>query len=663
MRRLKLETLEQRLLLAADSVGIAQHLRDTNEMLFQFDLAGGGEPEIETRFDLNSVDSFDVRPIVGQWRGDGVDRPGVVVEVGRQWHWYLGDPSFSNTPHFVFGESWRLPVVGDWDGDGLDNVGTVSLPSGAEAGWQLDFDQNIAVDFEGSFGTATGGTPIVGNWDGTVNDRTTSNVGMFRAGTTVWELNGDDVASDDGSLPTVLQRDFGNANDSSPIVGDWNGDGISNVGVVREGPDDSLIWELEGQQRPIVFGQATSPVWRNQLTLLAGNWAIEPELQVAIREEVIEPGQVVDELGSVAADATNARLSFEIGNLTDSTLEIQDIRVPDGYILESPQNFTVEGATVSQLMIRVDASQHGEKSGTVSIQHDATNLPNPLTFEITSQVGDVVYLVTDGFEISSEQLTEWSSDWSRPARELDPDGNGIEVEALFAGDAEREEKILRIRDLLRRDLSPFNVRVELRNDAPIVDDQFRTTIFMGRSTPGLHVASDLDVGNNNLVDLAFVQPEQWFTDEQTAIAIKNWALHEYGHTVGLLHEQESSRDDGQKNAMELGATTPLRYAAFLNEDRPLLAGVGTQNSWEVLIELFGTGSGGIVRGDAGGFRLDMDGDGQIGFSDFLLFSANFGRTDVEVFEGDFDGDGTVGFSDFLELSMAFGQRVFVFDHH
>ncbi len=58
--------------------------------------------------------------------------------------------------------------------------------------------------------------------------------------------------------------------------------------------------------------------------------------------------------------------------------------------------------------------------------------------------------------------------------------------------------------------------------------------------------------------------------------------------------------------------------------------------------LFGT-----VPGDA---NLDK----QVDFTDFLLFTRNFGKQTTEWQSGDFDGDGNVGFSDFLRFSRNFG---------
>lgn len=56
-------------------------------------------------------------------------------------------------------------------------------------------------------------------------------------------------------------------------------------------------------------------------------------------------------------------------------------------------------------------------------------------------------------------------------------------------------------------------------------------------------------------------------------------------------------------------------------------------------------------------NVDFDGDGSVGFGDFLVLSRHFGKIDgVTRPEGDADGDGKVLFSDFLKLSQWFGAE-------
>jgi hypothetical protein len=54
---------------------------------------------------------------------------------------------------------------------------------------------------------------------------------------------------------------------------------------------------------------------------------------------------------------------------------------------------------------------------------------------------------------------------------------------------------------------------------------------------------------------------------------------------------------------------------------------------------------------------DLDGDGQVQFSDFIILSANFGTSVTSHTEGDINCDGTVGFDDFLVLSANFGTTI------
>lgn len=58
--------------------------------------------------------------------------------------------------------------------------------------------------------------------------------------------------------------------------------------------------------------------------------------------------------------------------------------------------------------------------------------------------------------------------------------------------------------------------------------------------------------------------------------------------------------------------------------------------------------------------FDFDGNLVIGFSDFLLFAAHFGKTSSDPeFDPrfDIDSDGIVGFSDFLAFASAFGKQI------
>jgi hypothetical protein len=76
------------------------------------------------------------------------------------------------------------------------------------------------------------------------------------------------------------------------------------------------------------------------------------------------------------------------------------------------------------------------------------------------------------------------------------------------------------------------------------------------------------------------------------------------------------------------------------------------------------GSGGATvlfgGGAASGPSPDLNGDGSVGFPDFLIFAQAFGQSKGDagyVAAADLNSDGNIGFPDFLVFAQAFGQPV------
>ena len=66
----------------------------------------------------------------------------------------------------------------------------------------------------------------------------------------------------------------------------------------------------------------------------------------------------------------------------------------------------------------------------------------------------------------------------------------------------------------------------------------------------------------------------------------------------------------------------------------------------------------LLRVSSGNGSADFDGDGSVGFPDFLVFAQNFGTTSADPgFDArfDLDTDGVVGFTDFLVFVNQFGR--------
>jgi hypothetical protein len=191
-------------------------------------------------------------PVVGNWDGNivpgcftaGVFRPaGTPFNQTTGGQWLLrnsnsaGDPDVS----FSYGAAGDVPVVGDWDGNGTTTVG-VFRPAGTpfnqttEGQWLLR-NSNSAGDPEITFvHGAPGDVPVFADWDG---DGITT-IGVFRPSTGEWLLRNSNSAGN-----ADIWFIYG-APDDIPVVGDWDENGTDTIGVFR--PAGSQFNETTGDQ-------------------------------------------------------------------------------------------------------------------------------------------------------------------------------------------------------------------------------------------------------------------------------------------------------------------------------------------------------------------------------------------------------------------------------
>lgn len=190
----------------------------------------GGSPD-----PVYGYGSGECTPLTGDWDGDGDDTPGVACANNGQWQWSVvntrgGSPSAT----FNYGSTSCTPIVGDWDGIGGDTVGVV-CPNGTQWAWSLI---NVLASGSPTLPTFNYGSancrPVTGNWDGSATNATDT-IGVSCAGSTQWTWYLRNYNSSGGNdVPTFS---FGSSNNTRPIVGDWNGDVKTTVGVVTK-PND-----------------------------------------------------------------------------------------------------------------------------------------------------------------------------------------------------------------------------------------------------------------------------------------------------------------------------------------------------------------------------------------------------------------------------------------
>ncbi|MDP6556570.1 MAG: SdrD B-like domain-containing protein [Pirellulaceae bacterium] len=201
-------------------------------------------------------------PIVGDFNGDGVDELGV---------FYLGEWFIDLNGNGIWDEEdlWArlgtendLPATGDWNGDGKDDIGIFgpewagdenalrhepglpdaqnltrgrpknvppSLLDATDGQRLMQLHKNgtrraDVIDHVLRFG-ANGVYPVAGDFNGDG----IRNIGVFRDGLWWLDLDGDGRWTD-----RDVQFEFGQASDL-PVVGDLDGNGIEEIGVYRDG--------------------------------------------------------------------------------------------------------------------------------------------------------------------------------------------------------------------------------------------------------------------------------------------------------------------------------------------------------------------------------------------------------------------------------------------
>ncbi len=211
--------------------------------------------------------------VAGDWDGDGTTTIGVVDPSTMTW--YLRNSNGPGAPDitpFRYGAPGWIPVVGDWNGDGTTTIGVVDPKTMT---WYLrDSNGPGTPDITPFRYGAPGWIPVVGDWDG--DGKTTIGVfdpiGQFGQPPATWYLKNDNHQGQ----PSVRPFAFGAAG-WKPVVGDWDGDGVTTVGVV----DPRGVWHLRDSNGPGAADAGQFAYGAPAYQVLAGAWkGRDPALRV-----------------------------------------------------------------------------------------------------------------------------------------------------------------------------------------------------------------------------------------------------------------------------------------------------------------------------------------------------------------------------------------------
>ncbi len=140
--------------------------------------------------------------------------------------WYLRNPTDGATTRFFYGDPGDLPMVGDWDGDGDETPGLYRQSDGFV--YLRNSNSQGVADIRFFFGNP-GDIPLAGDFDGDGHDT----VSIYRPSQgRVFIINA--LGANDGGLGAAdFSYYFGKPGDK-PFVGDFDNDGIDEIGLHRE---------------------------------------------------------------------------------------------------------------------------------------------------------------------------------------------------------------------------------------------------------------------------------------------------------------------------------------------------------------------------------------------------------------------------------------------
>jgi hypothetical protein len=162
----------------------------------------------------------------------------------------------------------------DWTGTGVLRIGVYRNDT-----WYLDLNNNLAwdgpaTDAQFSFG-ASGLVPVVGDWNGDGKTK----IGVFDPTTCAWYLDWNRNGRWD---PGVDKMGFFGASGFVPVVGDWNGDGKDEVGMFNPAngawyldTNGNLSWDGTPTDKTGFFGVAG-------FTPVVGDWTGDGRTKVGV---------------------------------------------------------------------------------------------------------------------------------------------------------------------------------------------------------------------------------------------------------------------------------------------------------------------------------------------------------------------------------------------
>lgn len=303
--------------------------------------------------------------------------------------------------------------------------------------------------------------------------------------------------------------------------------------------------------------------------------------------------------------------SHDLGDVDLALYDHNGRRLGRSTTLDDREAISLDGLAAGEYFIQV----YGYQGATNPSYHLEVSPDTETT--AGNSLYHTLHLNFDGFSFSYEELQRLSQgQWLLDS--LDEEHDGIHVEPYQISNADREEVVADVMNLVQQQLEPYNITVRRVTGGP-VEGAGSTTVYIGvsdiRSTVegSTGKASAVDWGNDNWTDIAFVQSDKHFnwgsnTMQDHVHMLTHTILHEAGHTWGLHHVfafDEASRtlyNDAMGMLYSAGQIeyrfdeiplSEFRDVTFyelvkdgVGHGRDTIAGNDTQNSHQVMAATF-----------------------------------------------------------------------------
>ncbi len=204
--------------------------------------------------------------LLGDWNGDGQTTAGTYrVDDSGQGQFEVGDQSFS------FGVPGDIPLVGDWNADGIDDIGLYAISYGQPL-FLLKSNDRFIVSRFGQMGDV----PVIGDWDGDGYD----GPGIFRPATATEPAQFILADQRGRQLGGPVSIDIEGGIQTQPVVGDWNGDGFSDLGVAQASANPDTGTPL--RQFSVHGAQMGELVLAPATAIATGRWSPRPIPRVEV---------------------------------------------------------------------------------------------------------------------------------------------------------------------------------------------------------------------------------------------------------------------------------------------------------------------------------------------------------------------------------------------